>query len=135
MLHNNIQSELFIELSLKQEQFAAGGGPTLGIVSDATQYIANTAPTTSGASANPLGGVSKGVALPGELDSFGGQTSLGASGVPGLAIPAALTFPSIAGPRTAALTQPTQRSLGLPPVPGVAAVAPLLALPALLADP
>src|SRR5579883_1983368 len=129
MLKDNRESQWFVELSDKQQQWVAGGGPTLGIVSDATQYVANTAPTTSGAAASPLGGTSKGVALPGEIDSYGGQTSLGASGVPGLAIPAALTFPSIAGPRTAALTQPAQRStgLGLPAIPGVG---PLPGLPA-----
>jgi hypothetical protein len=129
MLQGNIQSELFVELCNKQQQFVAGGGPTLGIVSDATEYVANTAPTTSTAGASPIGATSNGAALPGEIDSYGGQTSLGASGVPGLAIPAALTFPSIAGPRTAALTQPAQRStgLGLPAIPGVG---PLPGLPA-----
>jgi hypothetical protein len=117
MLHDNMQSELFVELSNKQQQFVAGGGPTLGIVSDATEYVANTAPTSSGAAAGPIGATSNGFALPGEIDSFGGQTSLGASGVPGLAIPAALTFPSIAGPRTAALTQPAQQASGIPGLP------------------
>jgi hypothetical protein len=117
MFKDNRESQLFVDLSHKQQQWVSGGGPTLGIVSDATEYVANTAPTSSGAAAGPLGGTSNGFALPGEIDSFGGQTSLGASGVPGLAIPAALAFPSIAGPRTAALTQPSQQASGIPALP------------------
>jgi hypothetical protein len=117
MLHDNIQSELFVELSHKQQQLVAGGGPTLGIVSDVAEHIANTAPASSGTGGNGGGTSSGGSTPPTQTDSFGGQTALGASGVPGLTIPAALTFPSITGPRTAGLTQPSRQASGTPALP------------------
>src|SRR5579883_3602347 len=55
MFKDNRESQLFVDLSHKQQQWVSGGGPTLGIVSDATEYVANTAPTSSGAAAGPLG--------------------------------------------------------------------------------
>jgi hypothetical protein len=43
MLHKNIQSELFVELSHKQQHFiAGGGGPTMDAAIDATEQVTNT---------------------------------------------------------------------------------------------
>ncbi len=51
MLRENLKSELFTELSHKQQQFVAGGAPTFGVIGDFSINLGPPLPGTAG----PLG--------------------------------------------------------------------------------
>jgi hypothetical protein len=87
-------SELLLDLSDEQQELVAGGGPTLGIVAEATKYITNQAPVYSIANAGPSNSTATGFAQPVQLESAAAQLSLGAAGIPNLAVPGNLSFPT-----------------------------------------
>lgn len=93
MLNENT-TELFVELSDEQQQIVAGGGPTLGIVADLARFTTNTAPVFSASNANAQGANSTGLAIPAEIDSLAAQAALSAAGIPNLAVPSGLSYPS-----------------------------------------
>jgi hypothetical protein len=84
MLRDNIQSELFVELSNKQQQFIAGGSP-FSISSNLSQYFVSAFPAFSNSIATPAGLVSKSFALPAQFGVFGGQIAI--AGVPPIPTP------------------------------------------------